>query len=84
MFYIKVIFLENQQYNVVLMNIDSETSILDLKFLISTFIGIPECQQKIYHEKIILDNDKILENYNIIKSSTILLERRTVIKELIS
>lgn len=82
LFPIQIIFIENPRYNIILKNIDTETSIVDLKFLITNYLYIPVLQQKLYHNKLLLQDEKILSDYNIIDKTTFILERCLIVEEL--
>lgn len=68
--------------NIIINNMDSDTAIEDIKFLIWHFVKIPICQQKIYYKHTILSDGKILDDYNIISKTTIMLEILDIIEEI--
>ena len=55
-------------------NMDSETLISDVKFLICFFTGFPAVQQKIFYNDVLLMNEKFLGDYEIFGDSLITLQ----------
>lgn len=54
--------------------IDSETSILDIKNIIKIYKDIPINQQFLYLDTILLQDTKLIKDYSILSSSTLILK----------